>query len=169
MALFDKRTPFEKITAMLKELSGEEKTKVKAMLEDVEKAEDEREIDKIEEEKADNTETKDEKAEEVREESEEIGKKIDETEETEEKDLDGETEEESGEETEMSETEEEQEREDDVMKSLDARLKAIEEMVFSKSKDDDDAGLSGYGRNRISGLKEDTRQDDLIKMLGGRA
>lgn len=50
---------------------------VKDTEEDINKAEDEREIDKIEEEKADNSEKRDEKAEEVNEESEEIGKKVD--------------------------------------------------------------------------------------------
>ena len=47
-------------------------------LEDIDKAEDEREIDKIEEDKADDVEKSDEKAEEVDEESEEIGKDVDE-------------------------------------------------------------------------------------------
>lgn len=51
---------------------------VQDKVEDIEKAEDEREIDKIEEEKADTTEKADEKAEEKNEESEEIGKEVDE-------------------------------------------------------------------------------------------
>ena len=47
----------------------------------IDKAEDEREIDKIEEDKADDDDKKDEKKEEVKEESEEIGKDVDEVEE----------------------------------------------------------------------------------------
>lgn len=55
---------------------GEEKIKDKT--EDIDKAEDEREIDKIERDKAENPEKRDEKAEEVREETQEIGKEVDE-------------------------------------------------------------------------------------------
>ena len=46
--------------------------------EDIEKAEDEREVDKIEEDKAETEEVKKDKAEDVKEESEEIGKDVDE-------------------------------------------------------------------------------------------
>lgn len=52
--------------------------KAEAIEEDIMKAEDEREIDKIEEEKAETPEVADEKKEELNEESEEIGKKVDE-------------------------------------------------------------------------------------------
>lgn len=55
---------------------GEEKIKDKT--EDIDKAEDEREIDKIERDKAEAPEKRDEKAEEVREETHEIGKEVDE-------------------------------------------------------------------------------------------
>lgn len=65
-----------------KEEIAEDKTpdaeEIKDKEEDIDKAEDEREIDKIEEDKADTTEKADEKAEEVKEESEEIGKDVDE-------------------------------------------------------------------------------------------
>lgn len=65
-----------------KEEVAEDKTpdaeEIKDKEEDIDKAEDEREIDKIEEDKADTTEKADEKAEEVKEESEEIGKDVDE-------------------------------------------------------------------------------------------
>ena len=54
---------------------GEEKIKDKT--EDIDKAEDEREIDKIERDKAETPEKRDEKAEEVREETHEIGKEVD--------------------------------------------------------------------------------------------
>ena len=63
----------EEILKAIDTLSDEDKAKLKAKVQDVEKAEDEREIDKIEEEKSDVPEVKDEKAEEVKEESEEIG------------------------------------------------------------------------------------------------
>lgn len=55
---------------------GEEKIKDKT--EDIDKAEDEREINKIERDKAETPEKRDEKAEEVREETHEIGKEVDE-------------------------------------------------------------------------------------------
>lgn len=55
---------------------GEEKIKDKT--EDIDKAEDEREIDKIERDKTETPEKRDEKAEEVREETHEIGKEVDE-------------------------------------------------------------------------------------------
>lgn len=54
--------------------------KVESKVEDIDKAEDEREIDKIEEEKAESPEIADEKAEEVNEESHEIGKSVNELE-----------------------------------------------------------------------------------------
>lgn len=65
---------------MLESLSDEEKKELKAKLQDLYKAEDEREIDKVEEEKADDTDVAEEKREEVKEESEEIGKDVDELE-----------------------------------------------------------------------------------------
>lgn len=55
-----------------------EDNKVEDLEEDVEKAEDEREIDKIEEEKAEEPEKADEKKEELNEETKEIGEKVDE-------------------------------------------------------------------------------------------
>ena len=55
MALFRKKeekSPFDEIMEAYHSLSDEDKDKVRKSLEDVEKAEDEREIDKIEEDKA---------------------------------------------------------------------------------------------------------------------
>ena len=60
-----------------KEEEVKEPEQVEAKEEDIEKAEDEREIDKIEEEKAEDSDKKEEKEEEVKEESEEIGKEVD--------------------------------------------------------------------------------------------
>ena len=68
----------EEILKAIDSLPEEDKAKVKAKVQDLDKAEDEREIDKIEEEKSDVPEVKDEKAEDVKEESEEIGKDVDE-------------------------------------------------------------------------------------------
>ena len=76
-----KKLTLDDILKGIENLSDTDKAKVKENLKDLYKAEDEREIDKIEEEKSDNAETADEKKEEVAEESEEIGKDVDETEE----------------------------------------------------------------------------------------
>lgn len=65
---------------MLRSLSDSEKKELHAKLQDLYKAEDEREIDKIEREKADNSEKKDEKYSEEKQESKEIGKDVDELE-----------------------------------------------------------------------------------------
>ena len=62
----------------LKDMGDAAEEEIKDKTEDIDKAEDEREIDKIEEEKADSPENRDEKAEEVQEESHEIGKDVDE-------------------------------------------------------------------------------------------
>ncbi len=68
----------DEILKAIDTLSEDEKAKVKEKMQDLYKAEDEREIDKIEEEKAENSEEKDEKEESVKEESEEVGKTVDE-------------------------------------------------------------------------------------------
>ena len=71
----------EKADEMVAEDKAPEAEQITDKEDDINKAEDEREIDKIEETKAeqdDETEKADEKAEEVKEESEEIGKSVDE-------------------------------------------------------------------------------------------
>ena len=68
----------EEILKAIDSLTEEDKAKVKAKVQDLDKAEDEREIDKIEEDKAETPEVADEKKEEVKEESDEIGKTVDE-------------------------------------------------------------------------------------------
>lgn len=68
----------EEVLDDVKKVEEQPEDKVEDKLEDVDKAEDEREIDKIEEDKADDGEEKDEKKEEVAEESHEIGKDVDE-------------------------------------------------------------------------------------------
>lgn len=68
----------EEILKAIDALPEEDKAKVKAKVQDLDKAEDEREIDKIEEDKAETPEVADEKKAEVKEESDEIGKTVDE-------------------------------------------------------------------------------------------
>lgn len=84
MALFDKKTKKLTLDEILKGIDGltaEEQEQVREKMQDVYKAEDEREIDKIEEDKAETKTKADEKGEEVNEESEEIGKDVDDVEE----------------------------------------------------------------------------------------
>lgn len=78
--MFGKKRTLDEILKDIANLSDEDKAKIKDKMDDLYKAEDEREVDKIEEDKAENPETKSEKKEEVKEESEEIGKDVDETE-----------------------------------------------------------------------------------------
>ena len=78
----DKDAEEEKIDDTIPNKTEDSEVKeVEDKVEDIDKAEDEREIDKIEEDKADTDEKADEKKEEVKEESEEIGKDVDEVEE----------------------------------------------------------------------------------------
>lgn len=81
MSLFKKKPTLDEILSGIYQLSDEEKEKVHAKMQDLYKAEDEREIDKIEEDKTEDPEKKDEKHEEVEEESEEIGADVDEVDE----------------------------------------------------------------------------------------
>ena len=78
--MFGKKITLDDILKGIDNLSDEEKEKVRDKMADLYKAEDEREIDKVEREKADTDEKADEKGEEEDEESEEIGKDVDEVE-----------------------------------------------------------------------------------------
>ena len=80
MALFERKSPYAKLVEDYHKLSPKDREKFHAEILDVEKAEDEREIDKVEAEKAESPEKEDEKREEVKEESKEIGKEINEAE-----------------------------------------------------------------------------------------
>lgn len=82
MALFERKSPYAKLVEDYHKLSPEDREKFHAEILDVKKAEDEREIDKVEAEKAESPEKEDAKREEVKEESKEIGKEINEAEET---------------------------------------------------------------------------------------
>ena len=172
MALFGKSTA-EDIIKLYDKLSDEEKEKVKShfgeKVEDIEKAEDEREVDKIEEDKAETEEVKEDKAEDVKEESEEIGKDVDEAK-AEEPSEEVETE------SDVEETQEEvEERHEDLFNGLDARLKALEDK-FNKLLSEEmkepqhkEIGISGYGSSEVDNNDVDTRKDDMIKKLGGYA
>lgn len=107
--MFGKKRTLDEILKDIANLSDEDKAKIKDKMDDLYKAEDEREVDKIEEDKAENPETKSEKKEEVEEESEEIGKDVDETEDEVEEDEEEESEptEEPDEEEDTEETDEE--------------------------------------------------------------
>lgn len=107
--MFGKKRTLDEILKDIANLSDEDKAKIKDKMDDLYKAEDEREVDKIEEDKAENPETKSEKKEEVEEESEEIGKDVDETEDEAEEDEKEETEptDEADEEEATEETDEE--------------------------------------------------------------
>lgn len=131
MALFKKKeekSPFETIMEAYNSLSDEDKDKVRATLQDVEKAEDEREVDKIEEDKAENVEEKDEKSEEVNEESEEIGEKIDEVEDEEKAD-EGEKEAEDVEEKPKEDDKVDYGKISELIDGLTARMDAYDEKV----------------------------------------
>ena len=180
MALFGKKSPAEDIIKKFEALSDEDKEAVKKSLfgekaEDLEKAEDEREIDKIEEDKAETPEKADEKKEEVKEESEEIGKDVDEAEADEKTDdVPAETEvEDESKEEDKADIEEDVKKHDEVMDGFNARLSALEEKIMSlfdtdKKDDDKDYGISGEGKRTIV-TEEDNRSDDIIKKLGGFA
>lgn len=142
MALFGKKvSPFDKLLNDYNNLPDEDKAKFKASIEDVEKAEDEREIDKVEEEKAETPEKADKKAEEVKEESEEIGEDIDKDEEIADEEKGEETEEEHSEEEEHNAEEvdekAEEEAQEDVEEATDAKMEAFfEEWETYKGKVD---------------------------------
>lgn len=120
MALFSKKITLDDILKTLDELPEDQRDKVRAKVEDLYKAEDEREIDEIEEKKADDASESDEKSEEASEESEEIGKDVDEIEEEAA---------EGGDETaeEAEEQKEKDEGQNDALAALTARIEALSE------------------------------------------
>ena len=78
--MFGKKRTLDEILKDIANLSDEDKAKIKDKMEDLYKAEDEREVDKIEEDKAENTETESENeeaaAEEPDEETEEVEEEL---------------------------------------------------------------------------------------------
>lgn len=147
MALFNKKLSLDEILKGIDNLSDEEKEKVKEKVADLYKAEDEREIDKIEEEKADDAEVADEKGEEKQTETEEIGKDVDkvETEVT-----DGETA--------AAETEEKAEETEPA--PADETVETEEELNESDTENKEDV-LAGYA-DRLSALE--AKFDELISL-----
>ena len=184
MALFgEKKSPVDKLWEAFDKLPDEDKASFKARLEDIDKAEDEREIDKIEEDKAEEPEKAEEKKEEVREESEEIGKEVNEAEEEAEVDVEPKeepeaevepveepVEEEKAEEEPLEEVAEE-EKEHDLFAGFEARLKALEDkfMSLSEAEEPKDIGVSGFGKQTKEDVYEDKRAEDIVRRLGGRA
>ena len=127
MALFGKKKlSLDEVLELVNTLTPEEKAQVKAKMEDLDKAEDEREIDKIEEKKSNDNEIKDEKGEEVNEESEEIGKDVDEVEETI-KEESPEVEEKEEDQEDLGEVEEENKEE--ILSTLTNRVTELENQV----------------------------------------
>lgn len=181
MSLFGKKedkTPFEKLMADYAKLTDEEKAKFKDSLMDVEKAEDEREIDKIEEEKADNPTTAEEKAEDVKEESEEVGKEIDEAKEEVAEDVkENDNEETATEETDgvtdedVEEAKEEvEEATEEVEKAQDAKMDAfyqeweeykakVDKLYDRMEALDEPAEAVGLGKQRM--VEQGTPEEDL--------
>lgn len=142
-----KKLTLDEILKGVDELAPEEQEKVKAKMDDLYKAEDEREIDKIEEDKADSDAKKDEKAEEVSEESEEIGKDVDEVEEDVKTEEDKDTAEEAKEEVETHEAGDAKRWE-----NVEARLSALEE------------AMKGYAREpKETDKTEADKLNDLAK------
>lgn len=142
--MFGKKRTLDEILKDIANLSDEDKAKIKDKMDDLYKAEDEREVDKIEEDKAENPETKSEKKEEVEEESEEIGKDVDETEDEVEEDEEEESEptdepdeEEATEEPDEENSEDEEEPQEDNTDKLGEILDRISKI---------EAAIEGFNR-----------------------
>lgn len=164
MALFSKKSSAEEVIKLFEKLSDEDKEIVKSHFgektEDLEKAEDEREIDKVEEEKADTKDKAEDKAEDVKEESEEIGKDVDEA-----------KEDEPVEETETVDDKDEVEKaEEDKADAINAKLEAfMEEFQTYKGKVDkliakldeleEPAESAGLGKQKVV---EEAESDDNL-------
>ena len=122
-----KKLTLDEILKGVDQLTPEEQEKVKAKMEDLYKAEDEREIDKIEEEKADDREVKEEKAEDVSEESEEIGKDVD--------DVENEVEDNETASEEETEVKEHENQDAEKWEMVEKRLSALEEFMKGYSRE----------------------------------
>ena len=146
MALFGKKSlTLDEILKGIDGLSDADKEKVYAKMQDLYKAEDEREIDKIKEEKADTEEKADEKGEEVKEESEEIGKDVDEVEEEVKTDEETET---------TEEGEEEQSTEEEVTEG---------ETSTEKLADENAGEIIRQLTDRVAGLEEQLKELTALK------
>ena len=164
MALFSKKITLEDILKALPTLSDDEKKALHEKMGDLYKAEDEREIDKIEEEKADTDTEADDKAEDVKDESEEIGKDVDEIEEDAAEDGDTEAEEAEEEKEDGDEEAEEDgaepyelEEEKDVEVNPD-----VKEHIEPSVKDNTDQVLETLG-NKVSALEQTVAELNALK------
>lgn len=146
--MFGKKVTLDDILKGIDNLSEEDKEKVRSKVADLDKAEDEREIDKIEEDKAGT----DEKADEVDEESEEIGKDVDEIEEEEELDEEPASEEEHGENDDL--LEEPQEAIPEWGKAILARLSQLEQATADKTVEEEAKEVYGLGNGVFQGNEE---------------
>lgn len=194
---FGFKSAYERILDLYNSLNDEEKQKIKAEIEDINKAEDEREIDEIEEDKADDTAIADEKAEEVAEESEEIANDIEDAEATEEEAKENEPTdtdeatlpaevEEPAEETQTEVSAElpaeeintapkiDYEAMTQALDGLNAKYSALEKKVSDimetlATGNSNDVGISGFGTSGVENKEEDARMLYLQRMLGKRA
>ena len=179
MGLFSKKYTPDEILDLINGLPEDQKATLKAKFDDLYKAEDEREIDKIEEAKTDDTETADEKAEEVKEESEEIGKDVEEIEEEGEKD---EGEKEEAEDVDTEKTEEPapdpvaKDNTAEIIKGLTDKVNSLETLVselheLKKAMDDyvgkhkDSFGYSGgpaAGKKSYDDMSADELKNEIL-------
>lgn len=157
-----KKLSLDEILNGLDDLTPEEKDKVKAKMDDLYKAEDEREIDKIEEKKADDTEVKDEKSEEKQEETEEIGKDVDEVES---EVTDGETAAETEEKADETENEEKPEETEEPAPAEEPAEKSVEKPEPEESAEEKEAKkeLDDAQSARISAIEEN--QAKMMELL----
>lgn len=191
---FGFKSAYDRLKELYDTLDDDEKSKFKAEIEDINKAEDEREIDKIEENKAENATTADDKAEDVREESEQIAKDFDRAEDLGNEDEANETAKTddtvepksvSAEETQVEVPSNRTPEDlndapkidyDAMTKTLDglnAKYTALEKKVgdlFEMLADNKstDIGISGFGTNEIKNEETDKRLDYIKRSLGGR-
>lgn len=170
MAIFGKpkKLSLDEILKGIDGLSAEDKEKVHAKMQDLYKAEDEREIDKIEEDKADDSDTQNKKAEEVSEESEEIGKDVEEVENevTEDEETEGDPVEEVETEEPTEETTEEPTEETETEEEV------VEESAIEDHKEDDKLSYDALTA-RINALEEENakladKYDELYALLDKR-
>lgn len=164
MALFDKKAKKLSLDEILRGIDGlseEEKKEVHSKMQDLYKAEDEREIDKIEEQKADNSEVADDKGEDKAEETEEIGKDVDEVEDEIANDEDETTEDLKEGEDEAEESEDESEKEN-TLDALMARFNALEEehAKLSSKYDELYSKLEEREKNGKFGLAPELSEDE---------
>lgn len=160
MALFNKKSSAEEVIKLFEKLSDEDKKVVKSHFgekaEDLEKAEDEREIDKVEEEKADTKDKAEDKAEDVKEESEEIGKDVDEAKEDEPVEKDDKDEIEKAEEDKADATNAKLEA---FMEEFQTYKGKVDKLIAKLDELEEPAESAGLGKQKV--VEEAESDDDL--------